>query len=305
MNSKLKYLLLSTKKWILRQGFSCPSCGHNGSVHISPKYLVTSLRRCLRCNLLFRTPTMTSEENDAFYQDEYQEGFTTEMPNPKELVELKRSSFAGSPKDFRDRVRVLEALNITKGARLCDFGCSWGYGSWQFSQNGFRVQAFEISVPRAEFARSQLDVDVASNINDLTGPFDVFFSSHVLEHVPSVQEVLDLAFRLLHPGGYFLAFTPNGSITYRQKNRRSWQLAWGLKHPNHLDDLFYRKAFASRRYHISSSPYSHEELTQWSREPIQHVGNLHGAELMVIVQKGMTEQDAPPDCFSAALHSGR
>lgn len=285
MNTKLKYLLISAKKWILQQGFACPSCGHPHSVRLSQKYVVTTLRRCSQCNLLFRAPTTTSEENTAFYQDQYQEGFTTELPSAEELAQLKKNVFAGSPKDFSDRLQILQALNIMNGGRVCDFGCSWGYGSWQLRHSGFRVQAFEISSPRAAFALSQLGVDVVSNVNELIGPFDIFFSSHVLEHVPSVQDIIDLGFRLLRPGGYFLAFTPNGSIAYRERNRRAWQSTWGLKHANHLDVLFYCTTFAAQPYYIASSPYRHEELRQWTQQPIQQVNNLDGGELMVIAQK--------------------
>lgn len=285
MNAKLKYLFVSAKKWILQQGFSCPSCGHPDSMRLSHKYVVTTLRRCSQCDLLFRAPTTTSEENAAFYQDQYQEGFTTELPTPDELAQLKQHAFAGSPKDFSDRLRIVQALNMMSGGRVCDFGCSWGYGSWQFRHSGFRVQAFEVSSPRAEFARSQLDVEVVSHVNELTGPFDLFFSSHVLEHVPCVQDVINLGLRLLRPGGYFLAFTPNGSIAYRERHRQAWQSTWGMKHPNHLDVLFYCRTFASQYYYITSSPYCHEELRQWSQQPSRHVGNLDGGELMVVAQK--------------------
>lgn len=234
---------------------------------------------------MFRTPTTTAQENTSFYQEEYQEGFTTEMPAPEILHELKKNLFAGSPKDFKGFSEIFKTIGIVPGDRLCDFGCSWGYGSWQFMQYGLQVQAFEISRSRAEYAKSQLGIDVVSRTADLKPPFDVFFSSHVLEHLPSVQTAIDLAWKLLRPGGYFIAATPNGSLDYRKKNAFVWQSTWGLKHPNHIDELFYKKAFRSVSYQIMSCPYDSDQIKKWALHPVQSVLNLDGEELLVIAKK--------------------
>ena len=284
MNPKLKYFLSSVKKSALRQGFACPSCGQTVSLSVSRKYVFTTLRRCTSCHLLFRAPTTSPDESAVFYQTEYQEGFTTDLPSRETLDQLKCTSFAKSPKDFTDRLMVLQALGVAPGSRLCDFGCSWGYGSWQFTKHGLQVQAFELSRPRVDFAKRELEVDVVSDLSDLQGPFDVFFSSHVLEHVSSVKDIIDLSFRLLRNGGFFVGFTPNGSLAYRNRNWKSWQSTWGMKHPNHLDDVFYRKTFAAMPYYVSSSPYNLEALQKWAKRPTQDINGLDGTELMAVVQ---------------------
>ena len=281
---KLKYFAYSSLKLLSKRGLYCPSCGYNASSIISKKYLVTSLRRCHQCKLLFRCPTSSEKENVSYYQMDYQEGFTTEMPSAEQLERIKETKFFGTPKDFSRYIKVLRALNLPQGASILDFGCSWGYGSWQFSQNGFEVKAFEISKPRALYAREKLGVNVETEIEAIDGKFDVFFSAHVLEHVPSISNVINVGMNRLREGGYFIAFTPNGSLEYRKANRKSWQYAWGLKHPNHLDEVFYQTVFSSLHYYISSSPFNFQEINEWARDGGQRVTNRSGSELLLIAR---------------------
>ena len=265
---------------------SCPSCGYKGSDIYDRKYVVTTLRRCHLCQLLYRAPTTTQAENKIFYQGKYKQGFTTNLPNDEELTIYLDNGFLGTEKDYSTYIRVLECAGAKQGDRLFDFGCSWGYGSWQFKRYGFEVESFEISGPRAEFARNKLGIKVSSSLCDVSASCDIFFSSHVLEHVPSVQEIIDLGFRILKPGGLFVAFTPNGSTCYRQKNPDNWHRAWGLVHPNVLDEFYYKKVFSGRPFFLSSDPYVLQEIVGWKEnQKIFHFGQLDGAELLVIARK--------------------
>ena len=141
MNSKLAYLAGSTRKFLAAKGMTCPNCGCAEISALARKYLVTRLVRCARCKLLFRTPTTSKEENDAFYQAEYAEGFTTDMPSDEKLRDYLESGFP-SEKDYGRYVDVVHAASARPQLRLFDFGCSWGYGSYQFTQHGFDVEAF-------------------------------------------------------------------------------------------------------------------------------------------------------------------
>ena len=171
MSEKLAYLASSVRKTLSGTGFSCPSCGCKSAELVRRKYLVTALRRCGDCRLLFRTPTTSTAENQAFYQKDYTQGFTTDCPSDAALAELLKSGFAGSIRDYSAYVGILRAAGAAPGAapsdaaiakplRLFEFGCSWGYGSWQFAKPGFEVEAYEISEPRAKYAREKLGVKV-------------------------------------------------------------------------------------------------------------------------------------------------
>lgn len=250
------YLLRSFTGWIDPELHKCPVCGVSKFRVVASKAIVTRLVRCGSCRLLFRIPRDPIGFAEEFYQEDYSSGGLTTRPvRNGELARLLSTGFRGTDKDFTDKIRVLESLGIPKGARVLDFGASWGYLTWQLQQAGYEAAGYEISRPRAQFGREYLGVRIFTDKNDLTGPFDVFFSSHVLEHVSNPVETFTLATRVLKTGGVFAAFTPNGSEMCLRADRRRYNQTWGRLHPLYLDEVFYRhnlpegpKLILSRRY---------------------------------------------------------
>jgi 2-polyprenyl-3-methyl-5-hydroxy-6-metoxy-1,4-benzoquinol methylase len=284
MNAKLNYLLTCASNHSKSERFRCPSCGSENASIVSRKYIVTSLRRCDRCELLFRAPTTTYEENEAFYQGSYRQGFTSDTPSEEALRKLMLSDFRGSERDFTLYIKILAALGGRPGDRLLDFGCSWGYGSWQLRNHGYEVVAFEISKSRCRYAREKLRLVAYDSLDDVQeGSFDIFFSAHVLEHVPSVSKVFAYAQSKLKNGGLFLAFTPNGSSGFYHTQEDSWNKLWGMVHPNFLDDRFYRKRFPDVL--LASSPYDYKTIEEaWTGEKARPSLKLDGGELMAAVK---------------------
>lgn len=235
---------------------------------------------------MFRVPTTSREENERFYQSEYSQGFTTSLPAVDELERLKQSLFRGSEKDYSDYLRVLAALGSKPGDAVLDFGCSWGYGSWQLQRAGYRVKAYEISAPRCTYARQELGIDAHSRLDELGGPFDIFFSSHVFEHVPSVSQCIQFAVQNLKPGGWLVVFTPNGSESFRRVDFRAWNQLWGQVHPNFLDDVFYKNAFRDYPFLLSSGGDDERKIRDWvlGSSGDQVALDLTGIELLLIVR---------------------
>jgi 2-polyprenyl-3-methyl-5-hydroxy-6-metoxy-1,4-benzoquinol methylase len=254
--SKIKYLLRCIRHLPDPRRHYCPSCGAKKNILIARKNIVTALRRCSACSLQFRTPTTSPAENEAYYQAEYSQGSTTDVPDEDELEQLKHSKFIGTERDFTNYLTVLDDLGVHSRAVLFDFGASWGYGSWQLQQAGYFVTGYEISRARANYATRALGVPMVSDPEDIPAQsLDVFFSAHVLEHVPSIRDVTNLAGRKLKPGGLFIAFTPNGDAQYRQAAPDRWRKLWGEVHPNFLDSEFYRRIAPSAI--LASPPYNH------------------------------------------------
>lgn len=280
----LRYLFNSAIKTLAGRGFECPSCRYPGGTVIDRKYLVTSLRRCGGCHLLYRTPTTTEAENAAIYQTAYTEGFTTELPDLATLTRYRTAGFAGTEKDYRYHLDVLAAVGGRPGQRVYDFGCSWGYGSYQIRMAGYRTDSYEISKPRAAFAAAELGVTIVPPEAAEEGGYDVFFSSHVIEHVPVVEAMIGLAGRLLKPGGVMLTFTPNGGDEFRRVNADGWHHLWGFVHPQLVDRTYLEHRFRGHRYLIGSTPLPLEQLAGWvERAPL--VLPLDGVELVIAVRK--------------------
>jgi hypothetical protein len=156
-----------------------------GSRTVSRKYLITELRRCAECELMFRVPVDDAETSRRFYcNGSYRQGFTTDLPDAAALERLKATNFRDSPKDYSVYVSVLDALGLGPGDFLFDFGCSWGYGAYQLEVHGFRVVAHEISADRRAYAAERLgikfigDLDGLEPGHSLFERFDCFFSAH-------------------------------------------------------------------------------------------------------------------------------
>jgi 2-polyprenyl-3-methyl-5-hydroxy-6-metoxy-1,4-benzoquinol methylase len=274
--------------------FRCTNCGSDLFSTVDRKYLLTSLRRCARCRLMYRIPTDDQSANFRYYQKTYRQGFTTELPKEKDLERLLETNFEGAERCYRYYISVLQHLGLRKGARIFDFGCSWGYGSWQLRQAGYEVWACEISQPRALFASEKLGIQCTSEIsehffdaNSLRGSFDCFFSAHVLEHVPSPRSVIELAKIALRPNGLFVALTPNGSKSFKEKSPKSWHFLWGKTHPNLIDDEYYRCALSGHKIYLDTSPVNSEALGRFADGNELPVPELSGGELLCVGKLGV------------------
>jgi 2-polyprenyl-3-methyl-5-hydroxy-6-metoxy-1,4-benzoquinol methylase len=258
--ARFRYLSRCLARQFNPPRFHCPNCGHSHSEIIDRKYFVSQLQRCNQCKLMFRTPTDDPTKNQQFYEKEYRQGFTTDLPSDSELQSLKLTNFTGTEKDYAAYIQVLRRLGLGHDARIFDFGCSWGYGSYQLMQAGFNVASFEIDRTRRRFARDKLGVRCVDDMDSLAsdqnhiGRYDCFFSAHVLEHVHRPKTVFEYARKLLAANGLFVSFTPNGSAAFRQREPVAWSLAWGEVHPNFIDDVFLDLEFRHSPRTIGSSP---------------------------------------------------
>lgn len=286
--SKLLYLQRSILSSFDSNRFRCPNCGHDHANVVDRKYLITSLRRCKKCDMLFRTPTDDPMRNAKYYDEEYTQGFTTEMPSEESIKELKERNFAGTEKDYGEYIRLLGNVGLSKGSRIFDFGCSWGYGSYQLARSGFSVLAFEVAKDRKKYAQEKLDVEMLESMEDidrrgLGERFDCFFSAHVLEHVPSPSAVFGYAMRMLKPGGVFVSFTPNGGAAYRSLSI-NWSKLWGEVHPNFIDEVFLDSSFRNSRRAVGSTPPTMIASLPDKNE-MRRINNVDGYELFFVAEK--------------------
>jgi transcription elongation factor Elf1 len=283
-SQKISYLLYCAMNYATRA--VCPSCGSRKSVLIDRKYLVARLFECQNCKLYYRHPSDSIKENLDFYQDAYTEGdgITTYLPPEEELEALKRADFSTAANRNAGRLKKLFECFFEKleGVKIIDYGSSWGYLSYQFHAYGMDVESFEISVPRASFGNQSLGLSIRTNETNLRSGNDVFFSSHVIEHVPSVSKMLALGERLLMKDGYLITICPNGSPQYRTRDPRGFHAAWGKVHPNYLNAAFFKKAYSGKPCFITTAPFDFEKIKAWGKHSQIVDNQLRGEELLVI-----------------------
>lgn len=260
----LKYLTKVAKAYLsVPIDETCPFCHHNEANILGRKYVLVQLRKCLNCGLMFRFPKEQTEENLRFYQSDYKEGLTTDLPNELELKRLLDNKFQGTPKDFSAKINLVRSYLST--GKVLDYGCSWGYGVWQFKQAGYEITGFEISQPRADFGRRSLGVDIISQqeeINNLDDQsFDIIFTSHVIEHLPDISNLFTLFHKLLKPGCILAIFVPNcngcdSSTVFNQKK----SFAFGEKHTIAYDSSFLSQTLENYKISVRFLAENTEEL---------------------------------------------
>ncbi|MBV9597850.1 MAG: hypothetical protein JOZ87_13395 [Chloroflexi bacterium] len=243
--------------------------------------MVTALFGCDACELMFRMPKSSQVEDRAFYERAYQQGPTTDMPDPDELEALKRQSFAPIRRDYTGYIEVLRTLGIGAGDRVYDYGASWGYGSWQFAQAGYQVYSYEISRIRARYAEQHLGCQMLAEPEAVPERVHCFFASHVLEHLAQPQTLWRIAVDVVRREGAVVLFMPNGEPGCELRDPERYHQLWGRVHPLLLTSsavaaMAARHGFETLAY---SSPYDLDAIA--ARRP----GRLDGDELMVVARR--------------------
>ena len=275
-----KYLLRSIRN--ITQSKQCPYCGSKEFKVIDSKYLVTQLIRCNTCGLQHRHPRDSKEYLDQFYQSEYSidVAMMTSLPTDSELAKLKEDLFPELP-IYADYINALPAV----GNKVIDYGCSWGYNIYKMQQAGLDVQGYELSRPRAKFGE-KLGLTIATDEAAIRPNNDVFFSSHVIEHLPDINTYIQLAASKLNKDGYFMAFCPNGSKEYREREPDIYHVNWGFLHPNFLDTDFAAYAFRNNPYLILTGDWDHDvaSIGAWDGKSQQMSQTKNGKELLIIAR---------------------
>lgn len=153
-----------------------------------------------------------------------------------------------------------------RAARLLDIGCSTGILTRHYAEFFGKVVGIDIDDGAVEWARKNRAADnVSYRVGDsmelpfLTGEFDLVTCTHIYEHVPDAQRMLDEILRVLKPGGrcYFAA-----------ENRiRVWDGHYNLPLvtmlPKPLADLYVRvTGRGQRRYETHRSVWGLRRLAR-------------------------------------------
>jgi len=287
--AKLRFARKLIRRRIQRQPRTCPYCGSASTMKlIRHKKLIMDILQCETCHLIVRWPADTPEEHDLYYQTDYAvDAPQVILPSREELKVFMDSNFSGTFLDINDRARVLKAMRPS--GRVLDFGCSWGYGTYQLRQYGFEAIGFEISKRRAEYGRNNLGQTVIDSVEELRalepGSFQVIFSNHVIEHLPDIRSSLSLMAGLLSKGGFLFHVLPNFT---GKKAKAGYWLKWiGEEHPIAPTIDFFTYAIPRTGLQspvFGSSPFDENLIAALTNSPGGTL-STEGEELLVIAHK--------------------
>jgi SAM-dependent methyltransferase len=157
---------------------------------------------------------------------------------------------------------VLDALSLTRGTRVLDWGCGEGTFLSLLPESVERC-GFEMCEPAAKIAR-QRGIRVVSE-RDLSqkgmqGYFDVITAIDVAEHVGDLNALKDRIARALRPGGTFVVLTGNLDSQAARSLGRHWDYLHYAEHVSFLTDRAARIWLESNFDDIQIRPISHHNI---------------------------------------------
>ena len=117
---------------------------------------------------------------------------------------------------------------LAPGARVADLGCGSGVFTDVLHRRGYRCAGVDLSptlieIARANYAGIDFQVGDIEQLPFEDASFDGVLLSGVLHHLPELSRCAAEVFRILRPGGTFVAFDPNrmNPFMYLYRDRSS------------------------------------------------------------------------------------
>jgi len=166
----------------------------------------------------------------AHIRDEYRNIFSEKM------VESHFNNYILTDLSLAQLKITRDTTGIKSGQRLCDLGCGYGTFVLVCRQTCIDATGVDLAEYQIKFGRKRMkyelpndNISAAYQFGDArnTGmpekSFDVVSAWNVLEHIKDYDKVIQEAYRLLKPGGYFVGIAPNYCAF---RNEAHYQVPW-------------------------------------------------------------------------------
>jgi 2-polyprenyl-3-methyl-5-hydroxy-6-metoxy-1,4-benzoquinol methylase len=222
---------------------------------------------------MFRWPKQNISFNNKFYQLSYskhQQSVVTEFPPDLLLEKMKKTNFSEIQRNYDNYSKLIGFLNPKT---ILDYGCSWGYGVYQFQKYGFQTVGLEVSKPRAEFGRSKLGVSIYDDPEEIIEKrltFDIIFTSHVLEHLPTPSIAWQFFKTVSHSKTILVMEVPNCGGYSASKLGLKWGPFSSSLHPLSYTSNYFINSLGPnyQRVHFFSNPFlPKEEFDNFMKNP--------------------------------------
>jgi ubiquinone/menaquinone biosynthesis C-methylase UbiE len=116
------------------------------------------------------------------------------------------------------KARIIDAFvrmtGLAPGARVADIGCGSGAFTGLLAARGYQASGLDISpkliaLARGKFPAIEFHEGDAENLPYADASLDGVLLSGLVHHFPDPRRLVGEAYRVLRPGGRFMAFDPN------------------------------------------------------------------------------------------------
>jgi SAM-dependent methyltransferase len=227
----------------------CDLCGSDDSVVVMVgsdfRYDLPGefpVRKCNSCGLAFTSPRPTPEALSHYYPDSYASHAVLRTEHSSRSGALARRVIFGRNgigAAFLSRVYNAFAFRafipFDEPGRVLDIGCGMGNYLRVWKELGWNVEGVEPSEHAADAAREACGGRIFNGFaEELDLPaerYDLVTMVHCLEHARSPRRMLQVAARVLKPGGSILIMVPNFASYERKVFGWRW---YGMEIPRHL-----------------------------------------------------------------------
>ncbi|MDR2742389.1 MAG: class I SAM-dependent methyltransferase [Treponema sp.] len=187
--------------------------------------------RCTRCGLVQINPQPVPVAVQSRYREEHGADYLSyEKANEEAFLRLQKLALqdAGFFDYAKDHITTGEP---GKGGipKILDIGCATGALLASLREQGWYTTGVEISLPQAEYARRERNLDVRTRPLEenrfLPDSFRVVLASHLIEHLNDPAALVREVYRILIPGGFFYVTTPNIAGFQARLLGRRWRSA--------------------------------------------------------------------------------
>jgi len=236
---------------------------------VTPGWEAVRVVQCAQCGFYYTYPMPFWDDGDlqTLYGAEYFGAESAWWHRQRTVVDPQR------------RLDAIEKERGSGGAeergRLLDIGCGQGYVLEHALLRGWGVWGLEPSETWARDTAARLGVQVwAQRVEQADLPAhscDVVFSDSVIEHLAEPLAMMELARRVLKPGGIFYLVTPNADALVNRARGLLFRLAGSRRSP-------YIEPLCSPYHVVGFTPHSLSVLAERAGFAVRHLWVRHGAE---------------------------
>ncbi|MTI26858.1 class I SAM-dependent methyltransferase, partial [Fulvivirga kasyanovii] len=214
---------------------TCPLCdsGHFNNYLTCKDYTVSgeefNLVTCTNCSFTFTNPRPKAEDLSQYYQSQDYISHSNKSNSPVNIIYKIARNFT-----LKKKVALINSLN-KKGSML-DIGCGTGHFISACKEDGWAINGVEPDENARKMATDKTAINISADIKDVEQTeFDVITMWHVLEHIPNLNDFMQILAHKLKETGKLIVAVPNYKSHDAQYYKQYWAAYDVPRHLYHFD----------------------------------------------------------------------